>query len=99
VYAVTESITTELISAGGALLVALTVLFGVIYQARKTRRQNTDQHAEGRDAVYEVLGHVLHLGKKVDGLDEKVDRVELKVDAATADLQAHRAEHRLTEGA
>ena len=86
----------ELIAAGALVLVALVGLVGTIIQSRKTRQQNTDQHAEGRAAVAEVLGHIVHLHDKVDGVDKQVRSngdhtraVEAKVDTVASKLDAH----------
>lgn len=86
----------ELIAGGALVLVALVGLIGTVIQSRKTRQQNTDQHAEGRAAVTEVLGHIIHLHDKVDGVHEQVisngehtRTVEAKVATVAEKLDAH----------
>lgn len=88
---------TEALIAGGALVVvALVGLIGTIVQSRKTRQQNTDQHAEGRAAIADVLDHIIHLHGKVDHVAEVTEAngrhtasVEAKVDTVDSKLDAH----------
>ena len=88
---------TEALIAGGALVVvALVGLVGTVIQSRKTRQQNTDQHAEGRAAVAEVRDHIIHLLTKTDHISEQVisngehtRTVEKKVDTVAQKLDAH----------
>jgi len=86
----------ELIAGGALVLVALVGLVGTVIQSRKTRQQNTDQHAEGRAAVAEVLGHIIHLHDKTDHISDQVisngehtRTVEKKVDTVAEKLDAH----------
>ena len=69
----------ELIAGGALVLVALVGLIGTVIQSRKTRQQNTDQHAEGRAAIADVLDHIIHLHGKVDHVGDRVDEVAVKV--------------------
>ena len=88
--------TEELIAAGALVVVALVGLIGTVIQSRKTRNQNTEQHAEGRAAIADVLGHIVHLHDKVDHVGEQVVSngehtriVEKKVDTVAQKLDAH----------
>jgi hypothetical protein len=64
----------------GAAVVALT---GVIWQGRKTRRQNTEEHDRNKAATVDALADVAG----------KVDAVGARVDIVDGRLGAHLAEH------
>jgi undecaprenyl pyrophosphate synthase len=89
-------VSEELVAGGALVVVALVGLIGTVIQSRKTRQQNTDQHAEGRAAVSDVLDHIIHLHTKVDHVAEVTEAngrhtasVEAKVDTVTRKLDAH----------
>ena len=67
-----EPVLTALITGGLALV-------GVIWQSRKTRRVNSDEH--GATAA------------KLDRIETKVDRTDQKVDDVRDDLIRHQAIH------
>lgn len=67
-----DGLAAAVITAGAAVLVA-------IYQGRRTRRQNSTEHAEARSMLRDVR----------DGIDE----LDHKVDALRDDLDSHLKEH------
>lgn len=64
---------------------ALLVLGWLLTQMSKLRRENTDQHAEGRALVQTVVDGLHNLSGKVDGVDEKVQGVGERLDDHIAD--------------
>ena len=73
-----------------AVLTAGTVLIGtmstLIFQIKKMRRENTDQHAEGRALVTDVRDRLLDVHESIHHVDEKVDKVAER-------LEAHETNH------
>lgn len=70
---------------------AMTALFGGIIgmigaitmlwvQVSKTRRENTEQHAEGRALVTDVRDNLLDLHTTVNRIDRKIDNVADRLD-------------------
>lgn len=73
----------ELTEGIAALLVALIGLFGVIIQTRRLRRENTEQHAEGRLLLAAV-------GAKVDLVHDDVKDVRHHVMENRVDIVRNR---------
>lgn len=66
-----------------ATITALAAIIVAVYQGRSTRRQNSEEHAEGRQLLREAI----------DG----IDTVAHKVDGIRDDLDAHLADHHQEE--
>lgn len=73
-----------LLAAGSSVFVGLLAFAAVVWQNRKTRKENTEQHLDGRaniDAKFAgVSDSLVRLHEKHDQLDEKVDRLDERVD-------------------
>ena len=54
-------------------------LTGIVWQSRKTRRLNTEEHGS--------------TGEKLDRIETKVDRTDAKVDGVADELHRHEAVH------
>ena len=67
-----DAVLTALITGGLALV-------GVVWQSRKTRRLNTEEHGS--------------TGAKLDRIETKVDRTDQKVDDLTARQDRHESVH------
>jgi len=53
---------------------------GAIVQLVRLRRENTQQHAEGRELVTDVRDRLLDLHVSVNRVDEKVDNLDQRLD-------------------
>lgn len=58
-----------------ALITGAFTFVGVVWQSRKIRRENTEQHDEGRVRVENLTDSVLSLHDKQDRTEGKVDRL------------------------
>ena len=76
-----------------AMVTALIAATAAWWQGRKTRAQNTEQHAQGRDLQTDVRDRLLDLHGKVDAQGEDIRDIRSKVDELTATDAAH--DHRL----
>lgn len=56
-------------------------IVGAIVQLVRLRRENTEQHAEGRAIVTDVRDRLLDLHTSVGRIDHKVDRLDERLDA------------------
>jgi hypothetical protein len=78
----------------GAAVVALT---GVIWQGRKTRRQNTEEHDRNKaatvDALADVAGKVDGVAGQIVDVAGQLGAVGARVDIVDGRLGAHLAEH------
>lgn len=95
------SVTHERYVLAGALGVALITSLGAVLvawlQNRKTRRENTEQHANGQQAAQERHEQMLAVlanqdtvrGVQVDGLHTAIGRVDGKLEAHIADVSVH----------
>lgn len=66
-------------------IASISVLFigaitGAIVQLVRLRRENTNQHAEGRALVTDVRDRLLDLHTSVDRVDAKVDQLDTRLD-------------------
>ena len=62
----------------GCLFVGTVV--GAIVQLVKLRRENTEQHAEGREIVTDVRDRLLDLHTSVGRVDQKVEKLDERLD-------------------
>ena len=62
------------------LTVALGAIVGAIVQLVRLRRENTEQHAEGRALVVDVRDRLLDLHTSVNRVDDKVDQLDTRLD-------------------
>jgi len=60
--------------------VAFGAVVGAIVQLVRLRRENTEQHAEGRALVTDVRDRLLDLHTSVNRVDEKVDQLDTRLD-------------------
>jgi len=65
-----------------ASVTGLLALIGVIWQSRKTRRINTDEHSEN--------------ARKLDRIEQKVDHTAARVETVSDRLDDHIVMHRMT---
>lgn len=73
--------------------VVVLLLGWVLAQFRVLRKENTNQHAAGRELVQSVTDSVHNLTGKVDGVVEKVDRITERLEdhiAASAEPRTPR---------
>jgi hypothetical protein len=62
------------------LTIALGAIVGAIVQLVRLRRENTQQHAEGRALVTDVRDRLLDLHTSVNRVDDKVDQLDARLD-------------------
>lgn len=62
------------------LTIALGAIVGAIVQLVRLRRENTQQHAEGRALVVDVRDRLLDLHTSVNRVDDKVDQLDTRLD-------------------
>lgn len=63
-----------------AIITGGTALFGIIWQSRKTRRMNTEEHNFNTS--------------KIDRIETKIDKVDFRTDRIEAKLEDHLDSHR-----
>ena len=76
----------EWIAVASVVTMLLGAIVGAIVQLVRLRRENTDQHAEGRALVTDVRDRLLNL-------HEAVERVDVKVDEVADRLERHESVH------
>lgn len=59
---------------------AFGAIVGAIVQLVRLRRENTEQHAEGRALVTDVRDRLLDLHTSVNRVDDKVDQLDARLD-------------------
>jgi hypothetical protein len=65
----------EWIALATVVSILIGAIVGAIVQLSRLRRENSDQHAEGRALVTDVRDRLLNLHEAVDRVDEKVEGV------------------------
>jgi len=65
----------EWIALATVVSMLIGAIVGAIVQLSKLRRENSNQHAEGRALVTDVRDRLLNLHEAVDRVDEKVEGV------------------------
>lgn len=78
------SLTSELAPVAAAAVAGSFAFAGVVWQSRKTRRVNTDEHAANSE--------------KLDRIEQKVDRTVHEVEDLNERLDSHVREHRRRRG-
>jgi hypothetical protein len=80
----------EWIGIATVLTLLIGAATGAIVQLVRLRRENTQQHAEGRELVTDVRDRLLDLHTSVNKIDDKVDS---RFDAVTDELHRHENIH------
>lgn len=70
----------EWIGLATVLTLLIGAATGAIVQLIRLRRENTQQHAEGRELVTDVRDRLLDLHVSVNRVDEKVDNLDQQLD-------------------
>ena len=70
----------EWIGLATVLTLIIGAATGAIVQLVRLRRENTQQHAEGRELVTDVRDRLLDLHVSVNRVDEKVDNLDQRLD-------------------
>lgn len=70
----------EWIGIATVFAVAIGAVVGAIVQLVRLRRENTQQHAEGRALVTDVRDRLLDLHTSVNRVDNKVDHLDQRLD-------------------
>lgn len=70
----------EWIGLASVLTLLIGAATGAIVQLVRLRRENTEQHAEGRALVTDVRDRLLDLHTSVNRVDDKVDQLDARLD-------------------
>jgi hypothetical protein len=70
----------EWIGIATVFAVVIGTIVGAIVQLVRLRRENTEQHAEGRALVTDVRDRLLDLHTSVNRVDDKVDQLDHRLD-------------------
>jgi len=70
----------EWIGIATVLTLLIGAATGAIVQIVRLRRENTEQHAEGRALVVDVRDRLLDLHTSVNRVDDKVDQLDTRLD-------------------
>ena len=70
----------EWLGIATAISIVLAAIVGAIVQLVKLRRENTAQHAEGRQLIHEVNDRLLDIHSSIDRVDGKVERLDERLD-------------------
>lgn len=73
--------TAEIIGIGTVCTLVIGSVTTLIVQMVKLRKENTDQHAEGRALVTDVRDRLLDLHTSVNHVDKKVERLDERLDS------------------
>lgn len=71
----------EIIGIASVCALVIGSITTLIVQMVRLRRENTNQHAEGRALVTDVRDRLLDLHTSVDNVDRKVDRLDERLDS------------------
>jgi hypothetical protein len=71
----------EIIGIATVCTLVIGSLTTLIVQFVRLRKENTDQHAEGRALVTDVRDRLLDLHTSVNKVDHKVDRLDERLDS------------------
>jgi hypothetical protein len=70
----------EWLGLASVLTLLIGATTGAIVQLVRLRRENTEQHAEGRALVTDVRDRLLDLHTSVNQVDDKVDQLDARLD-------------------
>lgn len=70
----------EWLGLASVLTLLIGATTGAIVQLIRLRRENTEQHAEGRALVTDVRDRLLDLHTSVNRVDDKVDQLDARLD-------------------
>lgn len=73
--------TAEIIGIATVCTLVIGSVTTLIVQMVRLRKENTDQHAEGRALVTDVRDRLLDLHTSVNRVDNKVDRLDERLDS------------------
>jgi hypothetical protein len=70
----------EWLGIATAITLVLGAVVGAIVQLTKLRRENSEQHAEGRALIHDVADRLLDIHSSIERVDTKVERLDERLD-------------------